>query len=404
MSNLTDEGFIRDTIDELEQEAKDNFVTTFEDPAENKTPSVSSDSFFGLLAGLIAEMRNQIQESIEEVYYSFFISTAEGVSLDRAVNPTERDDADFAEVTLDFTGVATTEILGGTIVETAEKIQFATDQTVEIGGGGTVSVTATAVVAGSSGNVPADSITFLPVPITDVDSVTNPLQSVGGGPIEDDDELRTKAISERNTGKTSALDAIINAVSEVDNVSAVTGEENTGTTVDGEGRPPGSFEITVRGGLDADIAQAIHNAKAAGVETFGTEAVIVVDSSGTNRTINFSRPSLINVWVKYTMTVTSDYDSSQDDVIKQLCLDYVGGINPSAVESPGLSIGEDVFAWKTDGVLFNNNNPDLLQGINIANSKLGTTVGSQTLDQIAVAANEEAVTDFDKIILDKTVV
>lgn len=398
---LTDNGFERDTLEELNQEAKDNFIATFEDPINNKIPSVLPDSFFGLLSGIIAKMREQIQESIEEVYFAFFISTATGVSLDRAVEPTERDAEKKAEVTLKFFGTPGQEILGGTIAETAEKVQFLTDSTVNIGGGGDVEINAIADIAGTAGNVSDDTIIFLPVPIGGVDSVTNELQSVGGEGVESDPDLRQKAIDERNAGRTSSLQAIVNRVKAVENVSTAVGAENTGTVVDGDGRPPGSVEITARGGDDTDIANAILNSKAAGVETFGTESVVVVDSSGNNVTINFSRATLIEIFVKVDLTTNVAYDNAQDDVIRQLILDYIGGINPDLEESRGLDIGDDVFAWKVQGTLFDTNNPNPLIGIDSVVVKVGLSAGSQTLETIAITSSEEAITDFDKIFVNE---
>jgi len=405
---LTDLGFERDTLEDLEQEAKDNFVATFEDAANNIVPSVLDDSFFGLLSNLIARIRQLNQQSIEDVYYSFFLSTSSGVSLDRVVDPTERRDETKSTVPLKWTGTVGATVLVGSLAETAEKIQFITKETgvlVDIGGGvGQIEVAAEAVIEGPTGNVADGAITFIPVPITGVDSVTNDTQSLGGLAVESDTGLRTKAIEERSVGKTSSLIAVENAVAAVDNVSSVFGAENVGLTTDGDGRPPGSFEITARGGTDQDIAEAILDIKSAGVETFGSEAVIVTDSSGRNVTINFSRPTTIEVWVRVELNVTAAYDNSQDNIIKQRILDYIGGVNPDTVESQGLNIGTDVLSYKTSGVLYETNANEELENIREADTFLGTTVGSQVDAIIVIDNDEEAVTDFDKIIINKTVV
>jgi uncharacterized phage protein gp47/JayE len=386
----------------------DNFMATFSDPENNKIPSTLPDSFFGLLASLIAKIREGNQIQIEDVYYSFFILTAAGVSLDRVVAPTERDAATKSSVTLKWVGTPGEEVPGNSLAETAQKVQFATRSSellVDIGGGvGEIEIISDALKEGPSGNVPDGAITFIPIPIPGVDSVTNELQSTGGDPIQDDISLKEEAIEDRNIGKTSSLIAIENAVDDVVDVSSVFGVENTGIVPDGEGRPSGSYEITVRGGTDLDVATAILTSGPTGVETFGDIAVIVTDSSGRNRTINFSRPSLVEIWVRYELKVTANYDDNQEAINKQRCLDYIGGVNPEFEESSGLNIGTDVLSYKTSGVLYEQNTSTSLSEIVEASSFLGTTVGTQVSAVIDILSTQEGITDFVKIIINKTVV
>ncbi len=401
---LESNGYVRDSFEQLVIQAQESFIAEFEDVENNKTPSVIADSFLGIQSIEIAKVREEIQEDIESVYFSAFIATADGVSLDRAVEPTERQDETFAQTFETIIGVPGTEILGQTIIETAQKVQFATQGSITIPGGGEVEVLVQALVAGSSGNVPEDSITFLPEPVDGVTSVNNEFPTACGEPVEEDPELRERAISERSVGKTSALDAVVNRVRAVAGVSAAVGAENTGTAIDAEGRPPGSIAISVRGGLDLDIAQAILDSNSAGVFTFGDEIIQLPDESGEIRTIRFSRVTIRDIFVKYDLDVTAAYDDSQDDLVRQQCLNYIGGINPDFEESQGVDIGEDIFSYKCEGVLFNTVDPDQFIGIEKVTAFVSIIVSPVDQTKIEIPLNEEALTDFGKIVVNKSVV
>lgn len=74
--------------------------------------------------------------------------------------------------------------------------------------------------------------------------------------------------------------------------------ENETDIIDGDGRPPHSFEAVVFGGTDEDIAQTLFDLKPIGIQTFkvvGPDgvSVVITDSQGTDHTINFSRADII---------------------------------------------------------------------------------------------------------------
>lgn len=92
------------------------------------------------------------------------------------------------------TGVVTVTGYGtvpeGSLFETPGGIQFAATQTVKIRDSGTVPIRA--IYAGPSGNVPAETITDIPVTIPGVVSVTNAAATMGGYTAESDDALRER--------------------------------------------------------------------------------------------------------------------------------------------------------------------------------------------------------------------
>lgn len=81
-------------------------------------------------------------------------------------------------------------IVAGDLFETVDGIQFESTETKTVAQGDTFNVQA--VVAGSIGNVAANTITQIPVTINGIGSVTNPDSAEGGYAEETDSEFRTR--------------------------------------------------------------------------------------------------------------------------------------------------------------------------------------------------------------------
>lgn len=96
-----------------------------------------------------------------------------------------RTAATFAKGVLAITGNTTIAIED--VFETANKVQFKATEAKTITGTGTVSIQA--IVAGSSGNIPAGQITLMPITIPGVTSVTNTAATVNGFDEESDSAL-----------------------------------------------------------------------------------------------------------------------------------------------------------------------------------------------------------------------
>ena len=103
----------------------------------------------------------------------------------------DRKEAAYATGEVTFTGEDGATVPSGTLVQTADRIQFKTDNALTLTGGtGTASVTA--VVIGSTGNVKSGTVTEIPLSVTGVHSVTNAEPMQNGYDEETDDELRTR--------------------------------------------------------------------------------------------------------------------------------------------------------------------------------------------------------------------
>ncbi len=102
------------------------------------------------------------------------------------------------------------------------------------------------------------------------------------------------------------------------------------------GRPPGSFEIVAQGGADTDIANAILSAGPAGINTYGSTTVQVLDQYDNLVNISFSRPTQIPVYVSIAL-VTDTYNTPGDPS---------SGVNAQAQWQPSFvgQIQQDILA------------------------------------------------------------
>ena len=143
--------------------------------------------------------------------------------------------------------------------------------------------------------VPPNSVTSIIQGTAGLTSVTNPDAYDVGRDEETDEELRIRVLEGQAIRGTATVDAIIDELSVVTGVTSVSVYENDTMVVDGDGRPPKSFESFVTGGTDQDIGDAIWSVKAAGIEAFGTTDVFVLDRNKNTHTVSFSRPVGVGV-------------------------------------------------------------------------------------------------------------
>ena len=156
---------------------------------------------YDLLAAVSLRMEGT-DEVIDEARQQLDPENLHDSALDRYIYPRsglERKAATFAHGSLTVTGTGTVE--QGTLFESGGGVQFYATETVAIEGEGTVPVTCT--VDGTAGNLPAHSVTQMPVAVQGIASCDNP-EPIGGGYAEESDSeyyarylvvLRTPATS-----------------------------------------------------------------------------------------------------------------------------------------------------------------------------------------------------------------
>lgn len=345
---ITEQGFVRKPYSVILQELQDQArLGEFWGPDVD----LSDASPVGIEIKLKAWALDRQWALAESVYYSLWVDTAEGVSLDRVVGLglVSRNPARHALVRLQYTGDPGTLIQIGSQAETAQHVLFETIEEGVLDTNGTVMVWARCTQSGTIGNVPHDSITSIKEPILNVDAVNNPADASGGRPIESDPDLRT-TYEELPMSTGSSVDAIFRAISAITGVTNVRVIENKGSIEDQNGIPPRSIHAVVNGGLDADIAEAIFLKTPAGIETFGSVSVEITDSQGMAQVVNFSRPAAVNVYVTYNIVTNSNWSDDSAIMMKRNAVKYIGGIDDQSIEYSGIGSGSSLIAWKLNAV------------------------------------------------------
>lgn len=214
-----------------------------------------------------------------------------------------------------------------------------------------------------------------------------------GEDAERDQQLRSRYFDALFEPGSSTLPSVEAAVLNVSNVRDVSIAENTTNSVDAQGRPAHSFEATVRGGQDVDIADAILDEKPAGIQSHGGVTQQVTDDLNVQRDISFSRPTVVNIDLQVTITATDEFSASGIKAVKDEIITYIGGVLSDNSTEVGLLLGEDVIHSEVlaqimvpEGVLDasvtlrrGNNNFDS-DNVSISSGELAeTTIGSITV-------------------------
>lgn len=177
----------------------------------------------------------------------------------------------------------------------------------------------------------AGTLTTIDSPVSGWDAVGNAIAMTTGLNEERDTEFRIRRLAALQGLGNATIDAITGDLLLVEGViSAIVFENDTDFTVGS--RPPHSIECLADGGADADIAQTVWDSKAGGIATFGSESDTATDSQGNSQTINFTRPTNIDIYLDVTLTTDSDYPANGDELVETEILSF----------TDTLSIGDDV--------------------------------------------------------------
>lgn len=309
---ISDAGFVRKTLAEIRQEMVDKAKIEY-----GETINVQPEGVLGQVIDIMSERLSLLWEQQEADYYAKNPDSATGVNLDMVCNMVGviRLAELNSTVTATLVGDEATIIPAGTQFQVGsdENNVFETDSEVTIPVGLTIDVDCTNLVAGAK-ICEAGTLTTIKTPIAGLTSVTNASDGVIGRLEETDAELRIRRREAISQSGGATIETIRAALLEVDGVTQAKIYENTTTgTVDG--RPAHSFECVVIGGSDDDLASTIWLTKPAGIATHGTTTETLVDSQGTTRTIKFSRPAEVDIYVEVNITAETGALILSSDVV-----------------------------------------------------------------------------------------
>lgn len=302
---------------------------------------LSDKGVLGQMIGTHAERESLLQELIEDVYLSQFLSSSTGVSVDRVLelasirkNPEEKSAA-----SLSLSGINGTPVPASSIARDTSGVDWLTSFAVTITAAG-VSVDASPVDAGPTQAL-SGTITEIITPVVGWNSVTNPLDADVGRFAESDAEARIRY------NDALSLDDVGLNILKLTSVSNVVVAENTTSATNADGLPPHSVEYIVTGGVDQDIADTIWFGRCDGIELFGSTSVNVTDIAGDTVVVLFTRPSELSAFVRIEYGATVDFPIDGETQMIQAILDVGVGIKPQeplyslrfiqAIETVGMS-------------------------------------------------------------------
>lgn len=385
---LTENGYHRPTYDEILeakiQTAKEFFGEDIE--TSEQTP-------FGKFIRIGAKDLAKAYEDVEAIYYARFPNTSSGVSLDRLcpfVGIT-RNPATYAEHNVLITGDAGTEVEEIIVCGKDSEVTFHNIESFIIPESGSISIVVQCETAGKVGNVSV------------IDEIVNPIAGVNtveytgtvkhGEDNESDYNLRKRFYStSEGAGSTNAnsIRAAILRVPTVKSASVISNDTNE--IVDG--RPPHTFECFVYGGEEyqQEIAQAIYNKKAIGIQTCSTSdnpvEIEIVDDGGTKHPITFSICENVPIYITVKYKKNNKFSTDGEVQIKNALIEHINN----------LGVGADVVISSLYGYIYS------IEGvIDVTDLTIGTTAEAQAMANIGVEKWQVPMTDTAKITLTEVV-
>jgi hypothetical protein len=252
MATFDGNGLVIDRLADVKLQIETDLKEAF-----GSTINLSAKGPWGIIVGIVSERYSNIWEIVEATYHASFANTTFGIYLDEmvALNFIEREGGSYSTVPLQFTRSNATDagpvtIPSGTqVYQEGSSVVWSTNAVATIlNGTDTITVSATASVAGSIGAL-AGSLTLFVSRPPNVASVTNTADATPGSDEERDSELKGRRAAQAGLPGKTTDQGIVGSLQLLDSVRIATLIENdTDFTVNG--RPPHSFEVFV--GLEAN--------------------------------------------------------------------------------------------------------------------------------------------------------
>lgn len=334
-----------------------------------------------------AQAMNVCNQAMITVFNSFSPAKATGAALSSNVkiNGITRNAATSSTCDVVISGDAGTVITNGTVQDTVNRHTWSLPSPVIIPASGTVTVTAKCTTSGSVAAA-IGTLTIIGTPTDGWTGVTNNTAASLGQDVQTDYSLRLQQASSTMMPSVSIMDGIIGGILSLDGVVAAQGYENDTDTTDANGIPAHSISFVVEGGDASEIATVIANKKSMGVPTYGTTTETVTDSSGTQRTINFYRPTETAVYVKITLKALANYTTAIGEAAAQAVADYIASQD----------IGSTIYTTR----LYKPATLDDASGVltyDILSIEIGTSASSVSTDNMVLSFNQRPVCDTSNV-------
>jgi hypothetical protein len=394
MFGVTPQGFVRKTYNDwlLEFQAKARTADYF-----GPDQDLSDADPIGIELKLRAIAYDEVYQVLEDLYYSLYPDTAEGVSLDRVIGigGETRRPQQSATVPLRFAGSAGSQILADAICRTSQGLQFKTLSSGQIPVD-TIDIPAQCLTLGKTGIVPAAAITTLVNPIPGVTGVTNPEASRGGRDQATDVETKYD-YKNKKTGSGAAIASLLRALYALDGVNFAYAFLNESDAVDAEGRPAHSTELVIDGGDSEKIADVLFE-HYVGLQFWGTTEKIVAAENGQEFIMGWSNPVNKDIYIDITITTNENWRAANLVLIQTAVIQLIGGLDTIAQggttiynEYIGLGVGHDIYSHEIERVI---NVPGVVDVVVSVGFSLPVAAGTRFLDLLS---RERPYTDNSKV-------
>ena len=314
---------------------------------------------------LITSETAAIQDKNSQLLYlaqQFDPANAEGRFQDAlaAIYFIERQPALPTVVQCDCTGLAGVVIPGAdtstepALVRDAAGNEFSCQVTTTIPASGTASVPFAAQEPGPL-EVEANSVTTIVTVINGWDTVNNPAAGATGQSVESRRAFELRRRESVALNSRSMLASVYAEVANIEGVLDVLARQNRGDAPKTEGGvtlAPHSIYVSVVGGTDAAIAQAIYNSVSGGCDYNGNTAVQYTDPvTGAVETVLFERPEELPFAVTVTLRVNAATPSNIAELVQaNILADFYGEPYPNSdgtlhqSTNTRVGIGDTVYA------------------------------------------------------------
>ncbi|MDK9607120.1 baseplate J/gp47 family protein [Lelliottia wanjuensis] len=329
MGKLTPQGYVADQMDDIFDEFVKGLKGIYGDDI-----LVDADDPDGEFAGILAQMRADVEGVILAIYQANDPDNATGVWLEQKVAyaGVERRDASYSYLRdAQIDGDAGKIIKAGFIVKDPTGIQWITETDATIGSDNTVLHDFRSQDPGQF--VVAAGVSLDIVTITSgVDSAKTTEQSELGYEEETDPQLLSRFYKSRSKPSQNAVDGTVGDIFAIMGVIDVVALENYSDSVDENDVAPHTVNYVVDGGDQNAIAQAIYN-NWPGTGLQGAVSVQVVrPRSGRTVNILFDRPMAIDMAAQITVGRRKNFTSIDTAGIQSNVTSMVFGIGESVYQ------------------------------------------------------------------------
>jgi uncharacterized phage protein gp47/JayE len=224
----------------------------------------------------------------------------------------------------------------------------------------------------------AGTLNQILTPISGLTNVLSTQDATLGMDVETDNAYRARMATELQVAGAGTVEAIRAKLLTVTGVTSALVYENVSLVTNSSGLPAKSFEAVVNGGSDADIGNTLWAVKPAGIETYGNDSYVITDSQGIQHTMEFSRPTIVDVYLIVTLLVNTSFPSNGNVLVQEALANYINGLG----QGVNVIVSPQLIAQLAD-----------IDGIDDVTILAGIAPGPETSNNIIVAAYEVAFTE-----------